>query len=413
MSPAGKALLVAFPKPAYLPFPSSGTVVGRAWLGAVGIVDKEVSTRHCQLIARHGLIRDVGSHNGTFVNGVRLSPGDPPTPLPDGGVIRMGRTLLVYRAEHRGPFEPEEPLGDMTGPFGLRELRVRLDAWAARSPRVVLLEGDTGTGKELAAAAIARRLRPSAPFAAINVTAIAADLFESTLFGHVRGAFSGADRDHAGVVRAHDGGVIFLDEIGDLPVPQQPKLLRLLESQEVLPVGADRPEQVDVLLVVATNRDVNALVEDGALRDDMRQRLRPQVRLPALRDRRADIFALACTLARRHGLELSPENAEVEAVEWLLRQPWPGNVRALEGVIAEARLRDPRPLLRKWALEEALAEGRSAGATKGDRPAAHGVLTRATVTEALARHEGNKSHAAHTLGVSRDQLIRYEKKLAD
>jgi DNA-binding NtrC family response regulator len=351
---------------------------------------------------RGGVLRvaDAGSRNGTWVNGARLAPSDL-VPLDDGAVVRLGRTLLVHREELAGPFEPAPPVGGLVGPFGLRGVAELLAGLARSRPGNVLIEGETGTGKELCARAVAAALGREAPFAAVNVAGVARGVFESQMFGHVAGAFSDARAASPGLVVAHDGGTLFLDEIGELDLDLQAKLLRLLENREVLPVGASRPVRVDVLVLAATNRDLPAMVEQGTFRRDLFARLAmARVLLPPLRERREDLFAVAAELARRAGAALAPEQVEVEALERLLLAPWPGNVRELEAALSAVRRLDTEPGLHLWAIEEVLGEAAEPG----------GALTREVVEAAVEAAGGNVSAAAERLGVSRGKLLRMRKR---
>ena len=396
------ALVCAFPQAAALALPDSGTVVGRAWLAERGLADTEVSGAHLRIDRAGGALRvaDAGSRNGTWVNGSRLSPRDL-TPLDDGAVVRLGRTIFVVREELQGPLDPAEPVGGLVGPYGLRAVAEPLAGLARSRPGNVLVEGETGVGKELVARAAAAALGREAPFAAVNVAGVARGVFESQMFGHVAGAFSDARSAAPGIVAAHDGGTLFLDEIGELDLDLQAKLLRLLENREVLPVGAARPVRVDVLVVAATNRDLEERVERGAFRRDLFARLAmARIRVPPLRERCEDVLSVACELARRAGAAFPAAEVEVEAMERLLLEAWPGNVRELDAALAAVRRLDPAPGLRLWALEEVLGE---AG---GHRPA----LTQETADAALAAAGGKVTRAAEKLGVSRGKLLRFLKR---
>jgi MoxR-like ATPase len=396
------ALVCAFPRPAAIALPDSGTVVGRAWLAERGLADTEVSGAHLRVDRAGGALRvaDAGSRNGTWVNGSRLSPRDL-TPLDDGAVIRIGRTIFVFREELQGSFEPAPPTSGLVGPYGLRAVAEPLAGLARSRPTNVLVEGETGVGKELVARAAAAALGRDAPFAAVNVAGVARGVFESQMFGHVAGAFSDARTASPGIVAAHDGGTLFLDEIGELDLDLQAKLLRLLENREVLPVGSARPVRVDVLVVAATNRDLEEMVDEGAFRRDLFARLAmARIHVPPLRARREDVFAVASELARRAGGALAAEGCEVEAVERLLLEPWPGNVRELDAALAAARRLDPAPGLRLWALTEVLGEA------EGHRPA----LTHEIAEAAVAAAGGNVTAAAEKLGVSRGKLVRFRKR---
>jgi MoxR-like ATPase len=397
-------LVCAFPRPMALALPDSGAVIGRAWLAERGLADTEVSGAHLRIDRAGGALRvaDVGSRNGTWVNGARLSPRDL-TPLDDGAVLRLGRTLFVYREELAGPLEPAPPVRGLAGPFGLRGVARDIEGLARSHPTNVLVEGETGTGKELVARAVAAALGREAPFAAVNVAGVARSLFESQMFGHVAGAFSDARAAAPGIVVAHDGGTLFLDEIGELDLDLQAKLLRLLENREVLPVGSPRPVRVDILVVAATNRDLGEMVERGAFRRDLVARLAmARVRIPPLRDRCEDLFSVAVELVRRAGGVLAPEQVEVEAMERLLLEAWPANVRELDAALAAVRRLDPPPGLRLWALAEVL----------GDARGAKTALTQEMVDAAVEAHGGNVTAAAESLGVSRGKLLRFRRRAA-
>jgi hypothetical protein len=396
------ALICAFPRPLAFSLPDSGTVVGRAWLADHGIVDTEVSSAHLKIDRAGGALRvaDVGSRNGTWVNGARLAPRDL-TPLEDGAVLRLGRILLVYREELQGPFEPAPPVGGLVGPYGLRSVTQPIAGLSRSRPRNVLVEGETGVGKELVARAAAAALGHATPYAAVNVAGVARGVFESQMFGHVAGAFSDARNAAPGIVVAHEGGTLFLDEIGELDMELQAKLLRLLENREVLPVGAQKPVQVNVLVVAATNRDLEEMVERGAFRRDLFARLAmARIFVPALRERCEDIFSVACELTRRAGGDLAAEDVEVEAMERLLLEPWPSNVRGLDAALAAVRRADPAPGLRLWALEDVL------GTARGHKTA----LTQEVVDAAVEAHGGNVTAAAASLGVSRGKLLRFRRR---
>lgn len=400
------ALICAFPRSIAFPLPDSGTTIGRTWLAERDLADTEVSGAHLRIDRAGGVLRvaDVGSRNGTWVNGQRLSPRDL-VPLDDGAVLRLGRTIFVHRERLMGAFEPAPPVGGLlVGPFGLRGVAQPIEGLSKSRPGNVLIQGETGVGKELAAHAVATALSRENPFAAINVAGLARTVFESHVFGHVAGAFSGAKAASPGLVVAHDGGALFLDEIGELDLELQAKLLRVLENREVLAVGAQRPVNVDVLFIAATNRDLEEMVEQGSFRRDLFARLAmARVILPSLRERSEDVFPVACELARRAGASLSSSNVEVEAVERLLLAPWPGNVRELDAALASVRRLDDKPGLRLWALDEVL------GGAREDKQA----LTEAAVEAAIAASGGNVTAAAESLGVSRGKLLRMRKRAKD
>ncbi|MCZ6598444.1 MAG: sigma 54-interacting transcriptional regulator [Planctomycetota bacterium] len=204
----------------------------------------------------------------------------------------------------------------------------------------VLIEGETGTGKELVARALHEHgRRAGGPFLAENCAAIPAPLLESELFGHKKGAFTGAIADRPGHFAAADGGTIFLDEIGDMPLEMQAKLLRVVEQSEVRPVGASRPVKVDVRIIAATNSDLPGMVREGAFREDLYYRLNVvRIPLPPLRERPGDVELLVRFYMRRIGAELGLAEVEAspEALEVLSGWSWPGNVRELENELRRA-----------------------------------------------------------------------------
>lgn len=396
------ALLVAFPGPAVLDLPRSGEPVGRDWFERHGLADNRISTAHLSFTRAGGAVsvEDAGSRNGTWLDGQRLVPGER-TRLTDGAMLRLGRTVIVYRDELLGARAPMPPRGPLVGPFGLRAVSETLDGLARRPPRCVLIEGETGTGKELVASAIAEAVRPGRPYVAVNVAGIPAGVFESQLFGHVAGAYSGAGKGARGIIAAHDGGVVFFDEIGELPPELQPKLLRFLENGELFPVGADRPSRADVVVVAATNRPVERMVAEGVFRRDLHARLAvATLELPPLRERREDLFAIACAFALRRGEKYDVAAVDVEAVERLMLHDFPNNMRELYAVLERVAAADPPPALRMAAVSRVL------GAPVSQR---REPLTRERVDAALRANNGNQSQAARELGVSRGQLLRYLK----
>lgn len=335
-APAGSPILIcAFPKDVALALPASGEVVGRAWLAEVGVRDLKVSGEHLRFSRREGRvhIEDTGSRNGTWLDGDRIAPGHP-VALDDGAILRLGRTLLVYRAAFVGAATPADPVGFLAGPWGLGALRARLDDLSRSRPPNVLIEGATGTGKELVAAAVIKALRrPASRSASINVAAIAAGVFEAQLFGWEKGAHSGAAQAGKGIFRENDGGSVFLDEIGELPMDLQPKLLRLIENGDIQPVGGG-PVKVNVAVIAATNRSLAEAVERGAFRRDLHARFTERIELPPLADRPEDVYAILRSLVTRRGAALDEERADVDAVEHLLLHDWPANVRDLVRVAA-------------------------------------------------------------------------------
>jgi transcriptional regulator with PAS, ATPase and Fis domain len=329
-------LLCAFPTQVALKLPTKGAVVGRAWLSDAGVRDTKVSAEHLRFSREEGrvYVEDAGSRNGTWVGGVRVPRGERAL-VADGAVLRLGRTLLVYRASFAGELSPALPIGRLVGPWGLGEVRARLAELSRRPERNVLIEGATGTGKELLAAAVIHALgRTKKPSASINIAAVPTGVFEAQLFGWVKGAYSGSAEGSKGIFGGNDGGSVFLDEIGELPLELQPKLLRALENQQIQPVGARGPVSVDVAVIAATNLPLEEAVERGAFRRDLHARFTARFKLPGLAERREDVFAILEALAKRRSFAIDASCAEVEAVERLLLDDWPANVRDLDRVAA-------------------------------------------------------------------------------
>jgi DNA-binding NtrC family response regulator len=292
-------------------------------------------------------------------------------------------------------------------------------ARVAPLPIPVLVRGETGTGKELIARALHRfGANPDGPFVPINCGAIPENLLESELFGHRKGSFTGADRDHRGAVEVARDGTLFLDEVGELPASLQVKLLRFLQSGEARPVGSDRAVQVPVRVVAATNRDLRAEVGVGAFREDFFFRLAAyEIELPPLRDRRSDIPLLVEHFRRRHAerLGLDPQaTVSKEVLEILEAHPWPGNVRELEHVVQRA-LVDSGSLADGRRLREQLqAAKRKAASTPG--PAIGDDLSLREletlhIEGVLRRCSGNRTRAAEILGIERKSLYRKAERL--
>lgn len=390
-------LLVAFPSPKVIPIPKSNTIVGRSWFAEFDIVDSKISTQHARLTVEGGQwkIEDLGSRNFTFRDGHRLD-AHKKVPLEDGTVLRMGGTLMVFRERFSGSNAPEIPLGTLVGPFGLSEAREKIAALKKRPTHPVLIEGETGTGKEELSRQVIAALNRLQKCTAVNVAGVPETLFEAHLFGSERGAFTGSVEARRGVFREHDGGAVFLDELGELPLTLQPKLLRLLDGHGVMAVGASKEVPVNVAIVAATNRNLAECVEKGTFRRDLWARFAFRIALPKLDDRREDIFAVARALwERRYGaLDLSKTRVDVEAVELMLLHDWPANVRDVDRLIAGM---DPAAGLKLSAVEQGLKIRSVATAP----PPTIDVIERA-----IEAAGGNKSEAARRLGISNGYLHR-------
>jgi DNA-binding NtrC family response regulator len=365
--------------------------------------DPCASRAHAALeVSERGVtVEDLRSRNGTFVDGARLPAGERRF-LDEGVVLRVGETLLVVRfGEDEEDADVPELIGDAPG---IRRLRRQL-AQVGPDRATVLLIGETGTGKEVAASALHRLSGRKGARIAVNMSAIPGELAESQLFGHLAGAFTGA-KAQPGFFRAAHGGTFFLDEIGELPLPIQPKLLRALEDHAVIPVGATEPVAVDVRFVAATNRDLEAAAGAGEFREDLYSRLSDIIMtLPPLRERREDILKL---LAHASGGTLPELPAEV--AELLVCYRWPRNVREVFKIASHIRLLGPDDSLRERlrAAEEPIddeldepAKGRST------RPQRLAAPDRAELEALMERHGGVLQDVAEALGCSRRHLGRW------
>ena len=280
----------------------------------------------------------------------------------------------------------------------------------------VLLMGESGTGKELVARAIhGASPRAGGPFVAVNAAALSPTLLESELFGHERGAFTGADRARAGRFESASGGTLFLDEIGDLPAEVQVKLLRVLQERAVERVGSNRPLPVDVRLVAATHHDLPALLREGRFREDLYYRLAVvTMELPALRQRRSDIPALVEHFLDKHAETsgVPPKNFSREAMDLLVRHDFPGNVRELENIVQRCLVLARSELITTDDLPASVlgASEHVAGgepASDASLPARVAALEKAAIEQALGEEGGNQSRAADRLGIS-ERALRYK-----
>jgi len=311
---------------------------------------------------------------------------------------------------------------DAAGPYGLDQLVGRdprmieiykLIGTLADNPAPVLIQGETGTGKELIARAIHFGSRSAAePFVAVNCTTLTETLLESELFGHVRGAFTGAVADHKGRFELAGAGTIFLDEIGDTTLAFQAKLLRVLEERQFYPVGGERPRRTEARVMAATNQPLEAFVQARRFRDDLYFRLKVvEIRMPPLRERAGDIPLLASHLLGRICRDLHKDVHVIAdaAMEVLVAYAWPGNVRELENTLTRAVVLARGPVV----TPELVSVGTAVGAVGGDA-AGEGLGTEATldaierahVEAILRRVGGHKRKAAAILGVSRPRLDR-------
>ena len=369
--------------------PAAELTIGRAPANDLVLDDATVSARHALLLpqGRRWVLYDCHSTNGVIVNGTRVACAE----LAMGALIVLGQIHL--RVAQSGVAARRH--GIIADSAAMRAALARIERVAPTKLSVLLL-GESGTGKELAARAV-HMLSPraSGPFVAVNCSAIAHTVAESELFGHERGAFTGAIAPRPGVFEEASGGTLFLDEVGDLPPPLQPKLLRALETGSVRRVGSARGEvRVDVRVVAATNRELS--VSDFRL--DLFHRLaRVVVRLPPLRERPEDLEPLVAhflsEIARDHG----PAALLPGAIEALRTYEWPGNVRELRNAVERAALMGGRSISAGELLE---------GAEDGSMVAGHTLeeIERTAIAAALRKTAGNRRAAASLLGLARTTL---------
>ncbi len=329
--------------PAYL-LSERDLVIGRDPTSGICVPEGAVSRQHARIGFSGGkwLVTDLGSRNGTLVDGRFITE----LALEDLHEIRVGDAIFKfvaagaesyarYRIDGATAGPPDVP--SFTGIVGGFQVRMLLRALhrVAKSEISVVVLGESGTGKELFARELHAASGRKGSFQAVNCAAIPGTLLESELFGYKRGAFSGAERDKMGIVQAAHGGTLLLDEIGDMPLDAQTKLLRVLQSKEIIPVGATQPERVDVRVVCATHRNLSQLQKDGRFRGDLFARLNEySVVLPPLRERKEDIYALVTHMLRKHDrpdLRLS-----FSFMTGLLHYDWPFNIRELEAALKRA-----------------------------------------------------------------------------
>lgn len=375
--------------------------------------DSAVSRFHCDISVQGGrlLVRDLGSRNGMSVDGVPVQ----------AAYLRSGATLTVGRTQLRCDVDADQVKIALSGRsrFGLMHgtspaMRAVFSVLerAAEINSTIILEGETGTGKELAAESIHMEgPRSNGPFIVVDCGAIPPDLLESELFGHQRGAFTGAVASRDGAFVAASGGTVFLDEIGELSSDLQPKLLRALERRRVKPVGSNTYVELDVRVIAATNRNIRAEVNARRFRPDLYYRLAVlQVRLPPLRERLDDIPVLAERILEDLGVAEVPGVDFIRSPEFLenlKRHSWPGNVRELRNYIERCIA-----LLHEVPHEDAAADEHEAALIDAAVPLKRArerwteILERRYLEESLRRHDGNVSAVARTAGVGRVHLYR-------
>jgi transcriptional regulator with PAS, ATPase and Fis domain len=375
----------------------------------IQVPDEAISSEHAEIRRVEGewRLKDLGSRNGTFVDSRRVEEDV----LEDGARLRLGGTFLSFHGSYEtagGPALleskdlPVGPAGLKTLSGSMQQVLRRLEAVApSRVP--VLLQGESGTGKELLARAIHLLSGRRGDFVAVNCGAIPPNLVEAELFGYRKGAFSGADREHPGLVRASSGGTLFLDEVGDLPIQAQAALLRVLQESEVLPVGSVRPERLDLRVVAATHRDLEQLAQEKAFRHDLLARLDGiTLVVPPVRERLEDVPLLVATLLARlaPGQQVS---LSADAAEALLEHDWPLNVREIENALAAAVALSAGGAIDLEHLPRSVVEGHGTPRDLSSEEVAH----REELLLLLREHRGNLNAIARVVGKGRTQVARW------
>jgi DNA-binding NtrC family response regulator len=432
-----------------MPMPERGELrIGRAEDNHIVLGSPSVSRYHAELNVVEGtiVVCDLGSANGTRIGGQRIAPNGRVVVLPGVAVLIGSASLVVHQLGSTSAAHLEQPRevvmagehiralrsgGPADTSSGQSDQRLIVQSTAMKKlfelvDRVaagtisVLLVGETGVGKEVVAAAVHERSpRRTKPYLRLNCSAFAENLLESELFGHEAGAFSGARTAKLGLFETANGGTVLLDEIGEMPLALQAKLLRVVETREVIPIGGTRMRRLDVRFLAATNRDLRERIRSGQFREDLYFRLSGvTIDVPPLRARRSEIAPLArlfaaeaaVALGRGRAPELSPD-----ALQFLEEQPWPGNVRELRNCVERAVLLSNSNVLSVDDVDPSCERLVPRGTQKGMRVVeTHGnddehrlpSAEREQIQDALARCGGNQTRAAALLGIARRTLVK-------
>jgi len=376
------------------------------------LADGRLSQRHARLTRVGGVwvLEDLRSKNGSWIDGERITSRQ----LCDGDAILVGHTMLVFRTgggEEPTALEPAAPRAPGLGTLApVLAARFGELATAARTTVPIEIVGETGTGKELAARAAHTLSGRPGRFVAVNCGALAQTLLEAELFGHHKGAYTGAADDRAGLVRSADRGTLFLDEVVELAPVSQVALLRVLQEGEVVPVGADRGVKVDVRVVVASHRGLDAAVAAGTFRADLRARLLGvAIELPPLRDRIEDLGLLVPgLLAKVVGDREITFSAD--AVAALYAHDWPLNIRELERSLAAAAAVAPDRIELGHLPATMRTAGKVAAPVDVEQLSPADRTRRAELEAAIARHGGNLAEVAREMGKDRTQIRRWMKR---
>ncbi|MBK6846455.1 MAG: sigma 54-dependent Fis family transcriptional regulator [Proteobacteria bacterium] len=397
--------------------------IGKAPENGLVLGDDAISRQHCEIIwdRRGYLLRDLQSTNGTRLNGAEVREAY----LTSGAVVGIGAIDLRFRlAEHRIEILPSEHerLGEMVGrSLAMREIFGLIEQ-IAPTDATVLISGETGTGKDMVARTLHQLSRRAAgPFVIVDCGAVSGTLIESELFGHEKGSFTGATAARQGAFERADGGTVFLDELGELSLDLQPKLLRVLEQREFRRVGGNRPIHVDIRVLAATRKNLRAEVEQGAFREDLFFRLSVvPLYVPALRERKQDIPLLVAEFERQFGAGAGA--VPPEALEMMVQHEWPGNVRELRNVFERGIYFSKQLGADAFGLTDLVPFGSTLGPVAADitfdPQASYGTnkerwndgLERRYVAWLLQRTNGNLTRAAREAQMDRKHLRKLLRK---
>ncbi len=394
--------------------------IGTAADNDVVLADRMISRHHAEIRTTQDgiLLRDLDSTNGTFLNDLRVMEAflEPDT------VFSLGASRIRIRPrieERRYEISQDDRLGALVGGSEpMRELYGLIKV-VAPTPTTVLITGETGSGKEMVASTLHQLSCRPGPLVVFDASVTDPEMVRNDLFGHIKGAFTGATGAREGAFRRANGGTLFIDEIGELPLELQPRLLRALESREVVPVGSDQPIKVDVRVVAATHRSLESMIEEGNFRADLYYRLSViSLRVPPLREIKEDIPLLIHNFTEKLSL---PCRLTPEAEQTLQAYHWPGNVRELRNVLERAavlsRGREIQPEHLRLVDEETFQASRPSHSpaprptpSATTSPAELKTLERRMIEEAMVRNRNNKTAVARELGIPLSTLKR---RLAD
>jgi DNA-binding NtrC family response regulator len=370
----------------------------------IDVPDPFMSRDHAELVCVLGewTLRDMGSRNGVCVDGVRVASAA----LGDGDVFEIGHTFFVFAACEREQTDVAFAFGELATHHAALSGAFSALAKLARSRVFVMISGETGTGKEMVAHAIHAASGRGGPFIALNCSALPSGLLESELFGHQKGAFTGATQHAIGVIRASHGGTLFLDEVAELTPAAQASLLRVLETSEVRPIGSSHATAVDLRVITATHEDLSALVEAGRFRTDLLARLSGYaVELPPLRARVLDLGDICATLLARFAPQGSEPRFTRRAVRAIIAHDWPHNVRGLAKALETALV-----------LADGTIDLEHLPASVGARDEAvfalppHETARRDELIKQLREHRGNVAKVARAMGKASMQIRRWAER---